>query len=170
MAVSGVIVEQELGDFITADTHDVSFNINKKLKQMIREELETNIKSGLWDEDLPDSWLDDINIIVEGNLVRVDSKNEAIMAHEEGVESHPQTYLMGKVIPIEKDSEGNDQIIFRKCTMDSLMQGKFWHPGMAGKGFIEDAINTATDRLDELVEAAHKEDEKIYNNDTGEIL
>ncbi len=156
-------IEQTLPDFIAAREEDVTYNINKKFKKMIKEELKRNVESGLWDEELPDNWVDDIDIVVSGKRVNVKTNSEAIKAHEEGVERHPQMYLLGKVIPIEKGPNGEKRPIFRKCTMKSLMQGKFWHPGMAGKGFIEDAIDTAASRAKEVIQAAHKADDEKHN-------
>lgn len=153
--------EERRGQFIYEDESRVSSEINQRLKELVEEELEKNIKSGIYG-DLPTDWLDKIHVRVSEGEVSVQTTDPAIQAHEEGVEPHAMTYLQGKTIPIEEDAAGNEGPVFRKCTVQSLMQGKFFHPGMEGKGFITDAIEAAVERGPELINAAHRADEQNF--------
>lgn len=157
----GIFNEEKKGQFIYADESRVSAEVNHRLKQMIEEEVEKNIKSGIYG-DFPESWANKINVQVTEGEVSVQTDDPAIMAQEEGVEAHPMTYLEGETIPIEPDASGRDRPVFRKATVESLMQGKFFHPGMEGKGFIQDAIDAAMERGRELINAAHRPDEQAF--------
>lgn len=73
---------------------------------------------------------------------------------EYGVKEHTMWYLLGKTIPIK--GEAGSKPMFRKCTLKSLMNGKWRHPGTPGKYFVHDAVNQAMERLPAIVS------ERIY--------
>lgn len=144
----------DAAEYLSADRDIVDSRVKNKIISLIKEELEKNITSGLWDEDLPDDWVDEIDISYDGPHINI-NYSKKIKAHEEGVDPHPMNYLYGKVVPIETDQNGNDRPVFRKVTPKSLAEGKWFHSGMAGKGFIQDAVDTALDRADEIIKEMH---------------
>ena len=66
---------------------------------------------------------------------------------ERGVKPHTMWYLLGKTIPLKK--EGGT--LFRKCTLKSIMNGGWRHPGYEGKNFMGHCINIALERLPHIV-------------------
>lgn len=133
-------------EHVTADKQTLDSKVKNKIISEIKSEIRKNLRSGLWDADLPESWADEIKVTYDGPFINV-SFGEKIKAHEEGVEPHPMNYLYGRVIPL--GDEGSP--VFRKCTAKSLAEGKWWHPGMAGKGFIQDAIDTAIKNVENVM-------------------
>ncbi len=80
---------------------------------------------------------------------------------EYGVKAHTMWYLLGKTIPLR--GEPGEKPMFRKCTLKSLMNGKWRHPGSPGKFFVHEAIDQAMERLPSIVS------ERIYAH-TGVTL
>jgi hypothetical protein len=155
--------EQIIPEFVTANQETTNYYLTRRLKALVEEELEKNIKSGLFDDELPDDWMKKIDIHINGSELTVRTQDPAIIAHETGVEEHPQLYLLGETVPIETDTPQGTRVVFRKCTPRSLQEGKFWHPGMQGKGFIEEAIDAAMNKRDEIIAAIHKPNEEQAN-------
>lgn len=142
-------------EHITIDETLVDAKLKDDMASKIKEEVRKNLRSNLWEDDLPEDWADEIKITYDGPHLNI-SFSQKIKAHEEGVDPHPMNYLYGRVIPIESDKNGRGRPVFRKCTPQSLAQGKWWHSGMSGKGFIQSAVDEVVQNVDNILGQMHE--------------
>lgn len=81
-----------------------------------------------------------INGYVRGQSIFVLSELPYAEAQDKGVLPHVQWYLMGKVVPIRIHRFGGTRVIYRKATLKSFLEGKWVHPGITPKEFIQKGI------------------------------
>lgn len=98
--------------------------------------------------------------IIEDRIVFYSTKRY-FKAQEDGVKPHTMWYLLGKTIPLR--GESGSKPLFRKCTLKSIMNGKWKHPGYEGKHFVANTIELVKERLPAIVSR------KIYQH-TGIII
>jgi len=82
-----------------------------------------------------------INAYVRGQSIFVLSELPYAEAQDKGVLPHVQWYLMGKVVPIRVHRFGGSKVIYRKATLKSFLQGKWVHPGITPKEYIQKGVD-----------------------------
>ena len=75
-------------------------------------------------------------------------------AQEHGVRPHAMWYLLNKTIPITSYSIGGERTVYRRATLKSFLQGKWFHKGYPGKFFMKRGIETTVSRIPELLRQA----------------
>jgi hypothetical protein len=86
----------------------------------------------------------------------LESDHPAAKYLDKGVKAHQMTYLSksDKPIPILTD-EGD--VIFRSATPKSMQEGKWQHPGIKGKNFIERGVEKAREKVKERIAQSIKD-------------
>ena len=81
-----------------------------------------------------------IQTYVVGNNIVVYSDANYAEAQDKGVKPHIMWHLVGKVIPLRIHRWGFSQVIFRRVTLKSILEGKWRHPGYEGKHFVREGL------------------------------
>jgi hypothetical protein len=90
-----------------------------------------------------------VNGLIIDDRISFYSTKPYFTAQEEGVKPHTMWYLLGKTVPMKKEG----QTVFRKCTLKSIMNGGWRHPGYSGKHFLRHCVDVAMERLPNMVSA-----------------
>lgn len=105
----------------------------------------------------PKDLLDSFSYRVEGKSTLVlESDHPAAKYLDKGVKAHQMTYLAksDKPIPILTD-EG--EVIFRSATPKSMQEGKWQHPGIKGKNFLDRGVDKAREKVKERIAESIKD-------------
>lgn len=108
----------------------------------------------------PDRLLNSFSYRIEGkSTLVIESDHPAAKYLDKGVRKHQMTYLTkaNRPIPIVMD---NGDVIFRNATPKSMQEGKWVHPGIRGKNFLDKGLTRAKevikDRIKEDIKARIK--------------
>lgn len=91
--------------------------------------------------------LDSFSYRVEGrSTLVIESTHPAARFLDKGVRRHQMRHLLkaARPIPIVKD---NGEVIFRSATPKSMTEGKWVHPGIRGKNFVEKGVERAREAI-----------------------
>ena len=86
-----------------------------------------------------------INGYVRDQSIYIMSELPYAEAQDKGVTPHVQWYLLGKVIPIRIHRFGGSKVIYRKATLESFLRGKWVHPGITAKEYIQRGVDRFVD-------------------------
>jgi hypothetical protein len=89
-----------------------------------------------------------INAFVRDQSIYIVSELPYADAQDKGIAPHIQWYLLGKTIPIRLYGFGGSRVIYRKATMQSFLEGKWFHPGVTPKEFIKTGMDRALLQMD----------------------
>lgn len=99
----------------------------------------------------PDRLLKSFSFRVEGkSTLVIESDHPAAKYLNRGVRRHQMTYLAksAKPIPIIMD---DGSVKFRSATPKSMQEGKWVHPGIRGKNFLDRGIEKAKEKIKEKI-------------------
>lgn len=95
--------------------------------------------------------LDSFSYRVEGkSTLIIESNHPAVKYLDKGVRSYQMKHLTkaDKPIPIVMD---DGSVIFRTATPKSMQEGKWVHPGIRGKNFLDKGLEKAREKIKEKV-------------------
>jgi hypothetical protein len=120
--------------------------VGEEAVDQIREE----IRRSSWNSS-PRALLESFEYRVEGSQMIIESDHPAARYIDKGVDSYQMTHLTesSKPIPIITDQ---GELIFRWATEQTMEDGKWQHPGISGKNFIDRGIRKARQRVKEEVQ------------------
>lgn len=84
-----------------------------------------------------------INAYVRDQSIYILSELPYADAQDKGIAPHVQWYLLGRTVPIRLYGYGGSRVIYRKATMQSFLEGKWFHPGVTPKEFIQTGLDRA---------------------------
>jgi len=79
---------------------------------------------------------DSIRAYTTGHFIYIVSQLPYANVQNEGRAPHVMWYLLGKTIPI-RTPHG---VVFRKATMKSFLSGRWMHPGITAKKYVEAGV------------------------------
>jgi hypothetical protein len=103
----------------------------------------------------PTDLLNSFTYEVEGKSTLVlSSDHPAAKYLNRGVKPHQMKYLEGATVPIVTD---DGEVKFRTATPKSMRDGKWQHPGIKGKHFLERGVEKAREKIKQKVAEDIKE-------------
>lgn len=133
MTLAVILVDEDATDEAVAEFVD-------KLKPGIREILQHGTKSS--SGELADS----LAIHVENRrVIRIESSAKHAGSVDRGVMPHAMWYLINKVVPLKLPG---GTTVFRRVSLESIIKGKWRHPGTTGLNFVERGAELARARME----------------------
>lgn len=128
MSLAIILIDEETTD------EAMSAFVNN-LKPGLHEALRLNTKRGTG--DLAES----LAIHVDSRrVIRIESSKKYAAALDRGTRSRQMWYLINKVVPLKLPG---GTTIFRRVSLDSIIKGKWRHPGTPGLNFVEKGVRLA---------------------------
>jgi hypothetical protein len=84
-----------------------------------------------------------INSYVRDQSIYIVSELPYADAQDKGIAPHIQWYLLGRTVPIRLFGFGGSRVIYRKATLKSFLEGKWFHPGVTPKEYIQNGLDRA---------------------------
>lgn len=150
----------------------LELEFRERLMDSLKEEVITRIqrllKSGSMFKNSDGSNLaDSVDAYVQGDRIIVYSELAHFTYMNEGVRPHTMWYLLGKTVAfngggghaggMQKKAVGGNGKIIRKCTLKAIMEGKWKHPGITGKHYIESGYEQAYANIQELAKGVRRD-------------
>lgn len=141
------------------------------------EQIKKEIRESSW-KGSPNALLESFEYEVQESQIIIRSDHPAAKYIDKGVEAYQMTHLTkaSKPIPIITDQGA---LIFRWATEQSMDDGKWHHPGIKGKNFVERGVEQARKKVknevrtyvkDEMVGELKRRANKHAKNRTGKEL
>jgi len=85
---------------------------------------------------------DSIRAYTSGNYVYIISEKPYAGVQNDGQAPHVMWYLLGKTVPINTPNG----VVYRKATMRSFLNGRWRHPGITAKKYVEVGMLVAQEK------------------------